>query len=84
MKQVINFIEKNVDGCGTDVSVMIMVDTDLVLTAGHRERLLAAIEEIKNKLAGEWDTDTLINEAMVKVFDEEEYEVLLPDLTIEF
>ena len=36
LNQIIKFVEKNVDGCGTDAEVMVLIQTDGLLTNGNR------------------------------------------------
>lgn len=84
LNQIISFVERDVDGCGTDVGVMVLIKTDSALTAEHKEKLLCAIEDAKNEIE-EWDTDTVVNEAMERVFGEDaEYEYIIADIEVEF
>ena len=82
MLQIIRFLEEDVDGCGTDIEAMISIETDFALTFGHKKRLSEAVEEAKEELE-EWDTDTLINIAMEKVFGEQG-EAVYPDIEVIF
>lgn len=88
MNQIIKFIEKDVDGLGTDAEVMLLLDTDLPLTNGHRYRLEKAIADIKKEWdEDEWDTDSVsvVDEALTRVFGEDiKAEVVLPDIEVEF
>lgn len=86
LNQIIKFVETDVDGCGTSAEVMILVKTDMILTRGHRERLEKAIEEIRNEWEDdEWDTDSVVEEAFKRVFGEDaEWEVILPNIEVEF
>ena len=86
LNQIIKFVETDVDGCGTNAEVMILVKTDMLLTRGHKERLEKAIEDIRNEWEDdEWDTDSVVKEAFTRVFGNDvEYEVILPDIEIEF
>lgn len=73
MKELIKFIEENVDGCGTNAEVMYAVECGHgdFLTNGHRYRLEKELEEIKKQADSEdWDTDTMVEEAMKRVFGE--------------
>lgn len=84
--QIIKFVETDVDGCGINAEVVILVKTDIILTRGYRERLLKVIEKIRS----EWedddcDTDSVVEEAFKRVFGEDlEWEVVLPDIEVEF
>ena len=86
LNQIIKFVETDVDGCGTNAEVIILVKTDMLFTRGHKERLEKAIEDIKNEWEDdEWDTDSVVEEAFTRVFGNDvEYEVILPDIEIEF
>lgn len=86
LNQIIKFVETDVDGCGTNAEVMILVKTDMMLTRGHEERLEKIIEEIRNEWEDdEWDTDSVVEEAVKRVFGEDvEWEVILPDIEVEF
>lgn len=86
LNQIIKFVETDVDGCGTNEEVIILVKTDMLFTRGHKERLEKAIEDIKNEWEDdEWDTDSVVEEAFTRVFGNDvEYEVILPDIEIEF
>lgn len=64
--QTILFKDVDVDGCGTDVSVMVNAmgpSVDL-----HTQKvLLDEIEKTKKKYDGEWDTDTCVEAAIKKL-----------------
>ena len=61
MKQIIKFIDVDVDGCGTDIDVYVEVEGKTELTNGVIERTKKAIEEHKEENPYEWDTDTVID-----------------------
>ena len=86
LNQIIKFVEKNVDGCGTDAEVMVLIQTDGLLTNGHKMRLEKAIEDIRTEWdTDDWDTDSVVEEAIVRVFGADaEVKILIPDLLIEF
>ena len=86
LSQIIRFVERDVDGCGSDAEVVALLKTDLPLTVGHRTRVEQEIEAIKRELNGDgWDTDSVVEEAIARVFGENtEWEVVLPDLEVEF
>lgn len=86
MKQIIKFVEKDVDGCGTDAEVMLLLETDLPLTNGHKARLEKAIEDIRKEWQDdEWDTDSVVEEAFQRVFGSDmDFEFVLPDIEVEF
>ena len=86
LNQIIKFVEKNVDGCGTDAEVMVLIQTDGLLTNGHKMRLEKAIEDIRTEWdTDDWDTDSVVEEAIVRVFGTDaEVKIVIPDLLIEF
>ena len=83
-EQIIRFVEVDVDGCVTNAEHLIMVKSDLDLANGFKARLEKVIEEIKEEW-GEWDTDSVVEEACERVFgsDAEVYSII-PDMEIEF
>lgn len=86
LNQIIRFVERDIDGCGTDAEVMVLLKTDMVLTRGHKERLEKAIEDIRNEWENdEWDTDSVVEEAFTRVFGTDvEVETIIPDIEVEF
>lgn len=85
LNQIIKFVEKNVDGCGTDAEVTVLIQTDGLLTNGHKMRLEKAIEDIRIEWEGDdWNTDSVVEEAIVRVFGADaEVKTVIPDLLIE-
>ena len=83
--QIIKFVERNVDGCGTDAEVTILVKTRLPLSE-VQERLTKTIEDMRKEVEEEmWDTDSVVHEACTKVFGSDtEWEVFVPDIAIIF
>lgn len=55
----IKFIDEDVDGCGTDVTVIARVYGNDI-TVGTIDRIKDAICNYKNENEGEWDTDGCI------------------------
>lgn len=86
LNQIIRFIERDIDGCGTDAEVIVLLKTDMLLTRGHKERLEKAIEYIKSEREDdEWDTDSVVEEAFTRVFGTDvEVETIIPDIEVEF
>lgn len=89
MNQFIRFVETNVDGCGTNAEVLVLFKTDSILTNGCKERLQKALSELKQEWEpDEWDTDSAVMEALVRTFGQaivdEDVEVILPDIEVEF
>lgn len=87
MNQIIHFTETNVDGCGTDAEVIVIVHTDFALTHGQQCRLKEAINKLRQTIpADEWETDYVVGEAMKAVFGNTgyEWEIVVPDLYVEF
>ena len=82
-KNIIRFVETNVNGCGEDAEVLIIVDDSLCITKEHKEQLVQTILNLKQKL-DEYDTDSIITEACKIVFGDVELEVVLPEFEIEF
>lgn len=82
MEQFINFIDVNVDGCGTDVTVSVRVVGEKSLTQEIVEKINAAISDYKEEYAGEWDTDGCIDVAF-EVLENEGYKVEVINPTIE-
>lgn len=63
MKQIIKFIDVNVDGCGTDIDVYVEVEGTEELTNGVIARTKKVIEDYKEEYPYEWDTNTVIDVA---------------------
>lgn len=85
MKQIINFIDVDVDGCGTNVETMIQIEGDQALTNGTIKRIKDVIEKYKKENYGEYSTDDVI-EVACEQLDREGYiyECLPADIAIEF
>ena len=86
LNQIVRFVERDIDGCGTDAEVMVLLKADMVLTRGHKERLEKSIEDIRNEWEDdEWDTDSVVEEAFTRVFGTDvEVETIIPDIEVEF
>ena len=86
LNQIIRFIERNVDGCGSDAEVVVLLKTDRPLTSGHKTSLEHEIESIKREWEDDdWDTDSVVEEAIARVFGEDVvWGIVLPDLEVEF
>lgn len=63
MKQIIKFIDANIDGCGTNVESMVQIEGKHELTNGVIQRTKDAIEKYKKDNNGEYDTDSIIDVA---------------------
>lgn len=85
MKQIIKFIDVNIDGCGTNVESMVQVEGKQELTNGVIQRTKDAIEKYKKENYGEYDTDSIIDVAC-KHLETEGYmcDYISEDATIEF
>lgn len=85
MKQIIKFIDVNVDGCGTNVESMIEVEGKQKLTNGIIQRTKDAIEKYKKENYGEYDTDSIIDVAC-EYLESEGYmcDYISEDVTIVF
>lgn len=69
----IKFIDEDVDGCGTDVTVIARVYGNDI-TFGTIDRIKDAICNYKNENEGEWDTDGCLAAAQEQL-EMEGYEV---------
>ena len=58
----IKFIDEDIDGCGTDVTVLARVYGNDI-TVGTIDRVKDAISNYKNENEGEWDTDGCLETA---------------------
>lgn len=85
MRQIINFIDRNVDGCGTNVETMIQVESNAPLTNEVIQRTKDVIEKYKVENEGNWTTDDVVEEACYHL-EEEGYmcDTITPDEVIEF
>lgn len=80
MKRIINFIDENVDGCGTDVSVYVQIEGDADITNGVLNRTKNVIEDYKAHNNNEYTTDDVVEEACRYLTEKEGYkcETLIP------
>lgn len=85
MKQIINFIDTDVDGCGAYVETMIQIEGEQALTNGAVKRVKDVIEKYKKENYGEYCTDDVV-EAACEQLGREGYicEHLSEDVTIDF
>lgn len=83
-EQIVKFIDENVDGCGTDITVLAKVYGNDI-TAGTIDRVKNAICDYKNENEDAWDTDGCLNAAQEQL-EAEGYEVhwMNPSLEICF
>lgn len=72
-EQIIKFVDKNIDGNGTDITTLAKVYGNEI-TVGTIDRVKDAIENYKNENEGEWDTDECLEVAQ-KQLKTEGYEV---------
>lgn len=72
-EQIIKFIDEDVDGCGTNVEVLLRV-CGKDITVGTIDRIKDAISNYKIENLGEWDTDGCIDVAKEQL-ESEGYEV---------
>lgn len=79
MKRIINFIDENVDGCGTDISVYVQIEGDTDITNGVLACTKNVIEDYKACNKNEYTTDDVI-EAACRYLTKEGYrcEALIP------
>lgn len=80
----IEFKDCDVDGCGTDVSVIVEINSDS-LTNGTKERIKEEISNYKKENKENWDTYGCVNAAS-KQLEKEGYKVkyIIPTETISF
>lgn len=85
MKQIINFIDTDVDGCGTNVETLIQIEGEQALTNGAVKRVKDVIEKYKKENYGEYCTDDVV-EAACEQLGREGYicEHLSADVAIDF
>jgi len=83
-KEYLRFTDVNVDGCGTDISVLVEVSGNHELTDGVIMRVVDKIDIYKAETE-EWDTDGVISAAFEQL-NKEAYEckVIAPYCDIEF
>lgn len=81
---LIKFVEQNVDGCGTDVDVLIGINMEI--KSDDYQKFMDTIEELKTELTpDEWDTDTVVEMVMGRVFGEDaDWFFVNPQMVIEF
>lgn len=72
-EQIIKFIDEDVDGCGTDITVLAKIYGNDI-TVETIDNVKDAICNYKNENEGEWDTDGCLNVAQEQL-EAEGYEV---------
>lgn len=65
----IELIDVDVDGCGTDVSTIVSVNTENI-TNGMVGRLTKAISDYKKEVSGEYDTDGCVKAVLAQLESE--------------
>ena len=85
MKQIIKFIDTDVDGCGLNIEILIQIKGKHKITNEVIRRTEDIIEKYKKENKGEWDTDSIINIACEHL-ETEGYicYYIVEDATIEF
>ena len=63
MTQIIKFTDVNVDGCGTDIEMLVQVEGKTKLTDDIIKETKAEIEKYKDENYYEWDTNSVIDVA---------------------
>ena len=63
MKQIIKFVDSDVDGCGTNVEMLIQIEGKNPLSTELVDALKHTIHEYIDSNAGEWSTDDVVNQA---------------------
>lgn len=87
--KIIKFVERNVDGCGSNAEVIVSIKSDWRVSNDDAKRLADEIKLIKKEWANEpWDTDSIVEEALLRVFGQYaldfEIEFITPDIEVEF
>lgn len=85
MKQIIKFIDVDVDGCGTNIETMVQVEGKHELTKGIFQGIKDTIQKYKKECDGEYDTDSIV-ETVCEYLENEGYmcNYISEDATIEF
>lgn len=86
MKQIIKFIDEDVDGCGLNVDTMIQVEGKQELTNEILLKTKDVIEKYKKENNGEYDTDSIIIDVACEYLESEGYmcDYISEDVTIMF
>ena len=87
--QFIKFVERNVDGCGSNAEVLVLINSDQQVSNDDAKRFADEIELIKKEWADKpWDTDSIVEEALLRVLGQYaldfEIEFIIPDIEVEF
>ena len=85
----IKFVERNVDGCGSNAEVLVSIKSGCRVSNDDAKRLSDAIKLIKKEWADKlWDTDSIVEEALLRVFGQYvldfEIDFIIPDIEVEF
>lgn len=82
--KIIEFIDENVDGCGTDIKVLIKVTGSYDI---NEEKIIIKdkIKEFQEENIDEWDTDSVID-MVVEYLESKGYECtyIIPEIEITF
>lgn len=80
-EQIIKFIDEDVDGCGTNVTILARIYGNDI-TVETIDKIKEAIYNYKNENEGEWDTDGCLDAAQEQL-ETEGYEVYWINPSIE-
>lgn len=85
-KMYVELVEQNVDGCGTDISIMLEVKRDApispVMMKSHMQN---AIDMYKDENPGEWDTDGCFDAAIKRLQDHGyKVKIVTPTISLKF
>lgn len=72
MTKIINLVDTNVDGCGTDVSVLVEITGDQIPDSQIIAETEIVIEKHKSEVNYEYDTDSVV-EAVCKHWESKGY-----------
>lgn len=79
-KTIIRFTENDVDGCGTNAEVLVLVHRDLAKIDDLQEE----VNKIKEEWAEDgWETDEVVHEACERLYGDD-YEIICADFGVEF
>lgn len=85
MTQIINLIDKDVDGCGTNIETLFVIEGKQKLTTEIIQKVNTVIEKYKKENEGEWETDSILD-VVCEYLENKGYmcDYIRPDVIIEF
>lgn len=84
-EQIIKFIDKNIDGCGTDIEGWLKIKGSIIDEDSIVENLKKVITTTKNTIE-DWDTDTILDACAEYLKEQYDFECewICPEIVIEF